>query len=70
MKASPEAGMVQRSLSAHSALGLICCALLYLICVSGTAVVLYERSRMRQFAWLSAPALACLPLVLVQGAVM
>ncbi|MCA0977243.1 hypothetical protein LCM19_02580 [Qipengyuania flava] len=31
--------------------------------------VLTMRSRMRQFAWLSAPALACLPLVLVQGAV-
>ena len=42
MNASAEAGIVQRSLSAHSALGLICCALLYLICVSGTAVVLYE----------------------------
>jgi uncharacterized iron-regulated membrane protein len=33
---------VRRSLSAHSAIGLVCCALLYLICVSGTAIVLYE----------------------------
>lgn len=33
---------VRRGVAAHSAIGLICCALLYLICVSGTAVVLYE----------------------------
>ena len=31
--------------------------------------VLTMRSRMSQFAWLSAPAVACLPLVLLQGAV-
>ena len=42
MKTATDTDLVQRSLSAHSALGLICCALLYLICVSGTAVVLYE----------------------------
>ena len=34
--------MVRRGLAAHSAIGLICCALLYLICVSGTAIVLHE----------------------------
>ncbi len=33
---------VRRAISAHSALGLICCALLYLICATGTAIVLYE----------------------------
>ena len=33
---------VRRGVAAHSAIGLICCALLYLVCVSGTAVVLYE----------------------------
>ena len=42
MRKDVETGLVQRSLAAHSAIGLICCALLYLICVSGTAVVLYE----------------------------
>ena len=33
---------VRRGVAAHSAIGLICCALLYLICVTGTAIVLYE----------------------------
>ena len=33
---------VRRAISAHSALGLVCCALLYLICATGTAIVLYE----------------------------
>lgn len=33
---------VRKAISAHSALGLICCALLYLICATGTAIVLYE----------------------------
>ncbi|MBX7482778.1 PepSY-associated TM helix domain-containing protein [Qipengyuania qiaonensis] len=33
---------VRQGISAHSAIGLICCALLYLICVTGTAIVLYE----------------------------
>ncbi|MEX0341504.1 MAG: PepSY-associated TM helix domain-containing protein [Erythrobacter sp.] len=33
---------VRRGVAAHSAVGLICCALLYLICVTGTAIVLYE----------------------------
>jgi len=35
-------GTVRQGISAHSAIGLICCALLYLICVTGTAIVLYE----------------------------
>lgn len=34
--------MVRRGVAAHSAVGLICCALLYLICTTGTAIVLYE----------------------------
>ena len=33
---------VRQAISAHSALGLVCCALLYLICATGTAIVLYE----------------------------
>lgn len=33
---------VRNALSAHSAVGLLCCALLYLICITGTVVVLYE----------------------------
>ena len=33
---------VRNGLDAHSAIGLVCCALLYLICATGTAVVLYE----------------------------
>ena len=33
---------VRKAISAHSALGLLCCALLYLICATGTAIVLYE----------------------------
>ncbi|MFW2348858.1 PepSY-associated TM helix domain-containing protein [Qipengyuania sp.] len=33
---------VRRGVAAHSAIGLVCCALLYLVCVSGAAIVLYE----------------------------
>ena len=33
---------VRKAISAHSALGLVCCALLYLICATGTVIVLYE----------------------------
>ena len=33
---------VRKAISAHSTLGLVCCALLYLICATGTAIVLYE----------------------------
>jgi uncharacterized iron-regulated membrane protein len=33
---------VRKGLDAHSAIGLVCCALLYLICATGTTVVLYE----------------------------
>jgi len=33
---------VRKGVSAHSAIGLVCCALLYLICVTGTAIVLFE----------------------------
>ena len=33
---------VRKAISAHSAIGLVCCALLYLICATGTAIVLYE----------------------------
>ena len=44
---------VRRGVAAHSAIGLICCALLYLVCVSGTAVVLYEE--FQRFEQLDAP---------------
>lgn len=33
---------VRKGLSAHSAIGLVACALLYLICATGSAIVLYE----------------------------
>ncbi len=33
---------VRQGVAAHSAIGLVCCALLYLICVTGSAIVLYE----------------------------
>ncbi|MEL7689943.1 PepSY-associated TM helix domain-containing protein [Citromicrobium bathyomarinum] len=45
--------MVRKAISAHSAVGLICCALLYLICASGTAIVLYEE--WQRFEQLDAP---------------
>lgn len=35
-------GMVQRALSAHAAIGLLASALLYLVCLTGTVVVLYQ----------------------------
>jgi len=33
---------VQRGLSAHAAIGLITCALLYIVCITGTLLVFYE----------------------------
>ena len=44
---------VRKAISAHSAVGLICCALLYLICATGTAIVLYEE--WQRFEQLDAP---------------
>lgn len=42
MTLAPSKNGVQRALSAHAAIGLLGSALLYLICLTGTAVVLYQ----------------------------
>ncbi|BBC70880.1 peptidase [Altererythrobacter sp. B11] len=42
MKFAPESSTVKQALSAHAAIGLIAGALLYLVCLTGTVVVLYE----------------------------
>ncbi|GAA0733420.1 PepSY-associated TM helix domain-containing protein [Sphingomonas japonica] len=42
MKLAPNAATVKRALSAHAAIGLLAGALLYLVCLSGTALVFYE----------------------------
>ncbi len=55
---------VQKALSAHSAIGLICCALLYLICVTGTAIVLYEE--WQRFEQPGAPEMASIEPAAIQ----
>ncbi len=58
---------VRKAISAHSALGLVCCALLYLICVTGTAIVLYEEwQRVEQ---LDAPEMSQIEPAAVQRAI-
>lgn len=42
MSAAPETSTVKRALSAHAAIGLLACALLYIVCLSGTLLVFYE----------------------------
>ena len=42
MKLVPDAAIVRSGLSAHAAIGLLAGALLYLVCLSGTALVFYE----------------------------
>ena len=42
MKLIPDAAIVRSGLSAHAAIGLLAGALLYLVCLSGTALVFYE----------------------------
>ncbi len=42
MKLVPEPATVKSALSAHAAIGLLAGALLYLVCLSGTVLVLYE----------------------------
>ncbi|MEL7709201.1 PepSY-associated TM helix domain-containing protein [Citromicrobium bathyomarinum] len=55
---------VRKAISAHSALGLVCCALLYLICATGTAIVLYEEfQRLEQ---LDAPEMSAIDPASVQ----
>lgn len=49
MSASPEPSTVKRALASHAAVGLIAGALLYLICLTGTAAVFYaELQRIEQ----------------------
>lgn len=55
---------VRKGLSAHSALGLVCCALLYLICATGTAIVLYEE--WQRFEQLDAPEMSSIEPAAVQ----
>ena len=55
---------IRKAISAHSALGLICCALLYLICATGTAIVLYEE--WQRFEQCDAPEMASLDPISVQ----
>ena len=56
--------IVRKAISAHSALGLVCCALLYLICATGTAIVLYEEfQRLEQ---LDAPEMSAIDAASVQ----
>src|SRR5690606_38522757 len=42
MKLVPEPATVKSALSAHAAIGLLAGALLYLVCLSGTVLVLYQ----------------------------
>ena len=42
MSLAAEPSTVKRALSAHAAIGLLGGALLYLVCLSGTVLVLYE----------------------------
>jgi len=58
---------VRKAISAHSALGLVCCALLYLICVTGTAIVLYEE--WQRFEQLDAPEMSQIEPEAVQRAI-
>ena len=58
---------VRKAISAHSALGLVCCALLYLICVTGTAIVLYEE--WQRFEQLDAPEMSQIEPAAVQRAI-
>jgi uncharacterized iron-regulated membrane protein len=55
---------VRKAISAHSALGLVCCALLYLICATGTAIVLYEE--WQRFEQLDAPEMTAIEPASVQ----
>ncbi|WBY17337.1 PepSY-associated TM helix domain-containing protein [Erythrobacteraceae bacterium WH01K] len=66
MRKGQTAGLVQASLRAHSSIALVCCALLYLICVSGTAIVLYEE--WQRFEQSEAPEMASIDAPTVQRA--
>lgn len=58
---------IRKGLAAHSAIGLVCCALLYLICATGTAIVLYEE--WQRFEQLDAPEMASIAPATVQRGV-
>lgn len=67
MTLAPEPSIVKRGLSAHAAIGLIGGALLYLVCLSGTVLVLYEEwQRLEQPA---APEMEAISPAAVQRAV-
>lgn len=42
MPSAPSAGFVRRALAGHSAVGLVAGALLYILCVTGSAIVIHE----------------------------
>lgn len=58
---------VRDGLSVHSAIGLVCCALLYLICVTGSVIVLYEE--WQRFEQLDAPEMTSIAPETVQRAI-
>ncbi len=64
MKLAFDKKTVRKALSAHSAIGLVCCALLYLICATGTAIVLYEE--WQRFEQPNAPEMASIEPAAVQ----
>ncbi|MXO70968.1 PepSY-associated TM helix domain-containing protein [Alteraurantiacibacter buctensis] len=67
MSVAPEPSIVKRGLSAHAAIGLVGGALLYLVCLSGTVLVLYEEwQRLEQPA---APEMEAISPAAVQRAV-
>ena len=68
MKFVPDASSVKNALSAHAAIGLLGGALLYLVCLSGTVLVLYEE--WQRFEQPDAPEMASISPDAVQRAVL
>ena len=67
MKFAIEPDTVKRALGGHAAIGLIAGALLYLVCLSGTVLVLYEETQ--RFEQRDAPEMSAIPPAAVQRAV-
>ena len=67
MKLIPDAAIVRSGLSAHAAIGLLAGALLYLVCLSGTALVFYEE--LQRFEQPAAPEMERIAPEAVQRAV-
>ncbi|QZH73969.1 MAG: PepSY domain-containing protein [Erythrobacter sp.] len=67
MNLAIEPGTVKRGLSAHAAIGLLAGALLYLVCLSGTVLVLYEE--WQRFEQPAAPEMSAIAPAAVQRAV-